>query len=368
MKIFRHKKASQRERGQGLVEMALVLPFLLVLVVGIVEGGVALNRQLTVVNAAREGARLGANGADNEDIYDQTLLATSGMFEFTEENAVVAVIHAETDDTGAISRWTENIYPADASVPHVTPGEVEEQLNAEGDAANLKLVVVDVRYDHQSMLGMPFVGAMADQIPIGSWTVMRLPAPTHGWGSCCALPIALPAVDVGWPDNLLDIGTELVDIRQGDGPGQFGWLFWNPDPPGAGSQQTLEYNLEHPCDAWRYFKDGCYEEEDSLGPGSWIYGDTGEVSAVQGDIEALKGTSVPIPIWDQFVKCSPLPPGVDCPDCAGQSVVHIVGFAFMEITDVQFSPPNSNFTPPEKTISAKFMGMYDGCDDVGEEE
>jgi len=42
--------------------MALILPFLLVLVIGIVELGIALNRQLTVVNAAREGARFGATG------------------------------------------------------------------------------------------------------------------------------------------------------------------------------------------------------------------------------------------------------------------------------------------------------------------
>ena len=52
-----------KEKGQGLVEFALIVPFLLVLIVGIIEMGVILNRQITVVNAAREGARFGARGA-----------------------------------------------------------------------------------------------------------------------------------------------------------------------------------------------------------------------------------------------------------------------------------------------------------------
>ena len=98
MEAHAHKKVRppKRERGQGLVETVFVLPFLLVLVVGIVEVGLALNRQLTVVNAAREGARFGAFGASASDIHTQTLLATSQMFEFTEDNAVVVVNCART--------------------------------------------------------------------------------------------------------------------------------------------------------------------------------------------------------------------------------------------------------------------------------
>lgn len=168
----------KKQKGQGLVEFALVLPFLLVLVVGIVEMGVILNRQITVVNAAREGARFGAYGAEPDAVYAQTLLATSQMFDFTDENAVVAVINATTNDTGTgFTEWITNTYPISATIPHVTQQEVLDQLNEEGDAADLKLVVVDVRYDHESVLGLPVVGALADQVPIGSWTVMRVFAP-----------------------------------------------------------------------------------------------------------------------------------------------------------------------------------------------
>jgi Flp pilus assembly protein TadG len=363
MKIFRHKKA-QRERGQGLVEMVLVLPFLLVLVVGIVEGGVALNRQLTVVNSAREGARLGANGADTEDIYLQTLEATSDMFEFTEENAVVAVIHATTNGSGTgFNEWTETLYPAGADVPHVSQDEVLAQLREEGDgnAANLKLVVVDVRYDHESMLGMPFVGAMADQIPIGSWTAMRLPAPTSGWGSCCALPIALEKDAVNWPEGFKE-GEQMPDIRIGTGSSQFGWLFWDPD--NNGSAVNLEENIKHPCNALREFKDAC-DGDTALTPDSWVSGDSGEsvASNVRDALMALKdsGYIVPIPVWDQFVPCNDMPGWCGCEH--GSEVVHIVAFANVKITKVCLTSGTPGCDPPgAKYVSGTFHGWYDGCD------
>lgn len=173
-----------KEKGQGLVETALVLPFLLVLIVGIIEMGVILNRQITVINAAREGARFGAYGAEADSIYSQTLLATSQMFEFTEENAVVAVVHAETNNAGtAFNKWIENVYPDGEDVPHVTKKEILADLRVGcatepnppcAVAANLKIVIVDVRYRHESISGLPIMGDLFGLVPIGSWTVMRV--------------------------------------------------------------------------------------------------------------------------------------------------------------------------------------------------
>jgi hypothetical protein len=55
---------TDRERGVALVEMALVLPLLFVLVLGIVESSWAFAQKNAVQSVAREGARLAATRAD----------------------------------------------------------------------------------------------------------------------------------------------------------------------------------------------------------------------------------------------------------------------------------------------------------------
>ncbi|MFN8629538.1 MAG: TadE family protein [Chloroflexota bacterium] len=49
------------ERGQGLVEFALLLPVLMTMLLAMLEFGTAFNHQLTLGYAVREGARIGAD-------------------------------------------------------------------------------------------------------------------------------------------------------------------------------------------------------------------------------------------------------------------------------------------------------------------
>ncbi len=62
---MRHRPApgTPRDRGAAAVEFALLLPVLLLLVFGIIDFGRALNAQITLTQAAREGARLDAVGS-----------------------------------------------------------------------------------------------------------------------------------------------------------------------------------------------------------------------------------------------------------------------------------------------------------------
>jgi Flp pilus assembly protein TadG len=60
MRLFRRD-----ERGQAVIELALVLPpLLLILVFGMVEIGSALSHNMTIASATREGARMGGNLAN----------------------------------------------------------------------------------------------------------------------------------------------------------------------------------------------------------------------------------------------------------------------------------------------------------------
>jgi Flp pilus assembly protein TadG len=56
-----------KDSGAAAVELALVLPFLLLLVCGIVDFGRAYNAHMTLTNAAREGVRVFALGGTQEE-------------------------------------------------------------------------------------------------------------------------------------------------------------------------------------------------------------------------------------------------------------------------------------------------------------
>jgi Flp pilus assembly protein TadG len=63
-----HKKLHPRnERGQTLVEFALVLPILSLLLLGVIQFGVAFNNYITLTDAVRAGARKGAVGRHLQD-------------------------------------------------------------------------------------------------------------------------------------------------------------------------------------------------------------------------------------------------------------------------------------------------------------
>jgi hypothetical protein len=54
------KAAAVKDHGAALIELAMVLPLILMLIVGMVSAGVAYNHQLALSHAAREGGRFGA--------------------------------------------------------------------------------------------------------------------------------------------------------------------------------------------------------------------------------------------------------------------------------------------------------------------
>src|SRR6266567_8451948 len=65
------------DRGAAAVEFAIMLPLLLLLVFGIIDFGRALNAQVTITQAAREGARLTALNQPN--VTGRTQAAATGL-------------------------------------------------------------------------------------------------------------------------------------------------------------------------------------------------------------------------------------------------------------------------------------------------
>lgn len=74
--MMRHSvgpRDSNRERGANLVELALILPFLLLLIAAIADFGRAFNSYIVINNAAREGARYGGR-VNHTDVIDTYIL------------------------------------------------------------------------------------------------------------------------------------------------------------------------------------------------------------------------------------------------------------------------------------------------------
>lgn len=150
MRIGWHRQAARarrgwrRDEGQALVEMALALPILLLLLVGIFEFARAYSIKQTVVNAAREGAR----------------------------QAVLQGVSADSV-TRVINRYltSNNIAPSTAASSPTTI----TLTGIGGTAGDPVTVEVVTRYDF--LLMGPVVGliggSFADGVPLRSQTTMR---------------------------------------------------------------------------------------------------------------------------------------------------------------------------------------------------
>lgn len=104
-------------RGQAVVELALVLPFLLLLVVGMMEFGLALHDYITVAEASRAGARAAAVGKDNETIIS-TVKAAAPTLD-PEKIKVTIEPSAKAIRTVGSSAKVTVVYPVAIPVPYI---------------------------------------------------------------------------------------------------------------------------------------------------------------------------------------------------------------------------------------------------------
>jgi Flp pilus assembly protein TadG len=77
----------KNERGQTMTEFAFVLPILVVLMLGIVQFGVAFNNYVTLTDAVRAGARKAAvsrNSSDPEGDCKAQVIASAGALDTTD--------------------------------------------------------------------------------------------------------------------------------------------------------------------------------------------------------------------------------------------------------------------------------------------
>lgn len=95
-------KVLKNQKGQAMVEFALILPILLLLVMGIAEFGMMFNAYLSVQNATREGARIGIVGATDEEMEERILSTSPSLRE--ERMAITIEPNSNTRTSGETLR------------------------------------------------------------------------------------------------------------------------------------------------------------------------------------------------------------------------------------------------------------------------
>jgi hypothetical protein len=381
-RLFKNK-----QKGQSLVETALVAPILLLMFLGVIEVGWALRNFVAVQNANREAARFAARGryldfsqisADDigyayvvqhelDSLSGQVPLDVSGGT----PNGTIIVSHVLVD-TGACGSGTEDdliltpatsgygFFQAVYGLPQASQVDfaaLGQEMAAENETFNCDLaernpgaipsvnsaIVVETYYAHPLLVGTPILTTFLPNSDGDLWlytkTVMRITPDSRGQSAtagqgCEVYPIAVHVNTL----NGLQPGDSTGDIFNGAGPGNFGWLAWNDDP-GHISQSYLEEEFQNPRLSHNTYRDASEPSDTYLNAGDWIWGLTGTVnsSGVRDELQKLvdNGTTIRIPVWD------------DSNSGGGNLSYQVQRFALVRLT---------GFDLPAKKISAIFIG------------
>jgi len=101
--VSRWLRHTGRERGAVMVEMALILPLLLLLVIGTIEFGLLFHERLTIASAASSAARTGATmGIRDEADYAILQALEAGLYDQVDTSVIIRVDIFKADPiTGA---------------------------------------------------------------------------------------------------------------------------------------------------------------------------------------------------------------------------------------------------------------------------
>lgn len=79
MKTKTKMKTIRKQKGQALVEFAIILPLLMLVVLAILEFGMMLNSYMAIENASREGARIGIIGGTDTQIRNVIIITSPSL-------------------------------------------------------------------------------------------------------------------------------------------------------------------------------------------------------------------------------------------------------------------------------------------------
>ncbi|MFN2154206.1 MAG: TadE/TadG family type IV pilus assembly protein [Anaerolineae bacterium] len=183
-----------------MIELTLALPVLLIMFLGLIELGLAMHAYLVLVNANREGARLGARGVfTDEQIAEQTLGAFGGQLPVdtvgpdANTGIIITRFHIPEIDAEHEAFYYTPIYVTGTmtQTSRINPDVMLTALIDQNDTFNddlvaahedavrsvHDLVVVEVYYYHNQVLRAPIVEwVFPEPMVLYSRTMMRIGA------------------------------------------------------------------------------------------------------------------------------------------------------------------------------------------------
>lgn len=161
------------ERGQSLAELALVMPLLLMILIAMVEVGWAMRSHLIVSTASREAARFAARKVfdypEIEEVATVAMLSLNPVYEGADANATIIITKVQIDAEGnpPVIDGGQPYVKGDLPVETTMEYAAYEQIAADNlifNAAHTSVesennvIVVEVFYDHELLLGSRMVG------------------------------------------------------------------------------------------------------------------------------------------------------------------------------------------------------------------
>ncbi len=232
------------------------------------------------------------------------------------------------------------------------------------------VIITELFHDQPQLFGFPLISnPFTDPVPLYTHTTMRLISAARSTGGvegnitsgidtigpvCMAYPITFGQSIFDNPDN--PSVPQFIDAFEGDSPGNFGWITWNPDP-GNNNANYVEDELKYPQMSLNDFTDVNDPSDHQLSIGDDVSTKPGVAnsSGIDEQLQLLVGREIIIPVYDNN------------PGNGQNAFYHISHFAKIRVDQICL-PRNGSKCDGQnnKQIKATFLGYVDdicGTDD-----
>lgn len=150
-------RSRKSRRGQSTVELALVLPLIIILLSIVIEAGLALNAWMRVNTAARDATRFAIDSGRPADTASLVLNKLQGM---DSSKVDIYIITGTTDGNGNIpfdnAHWNVNHkWGSRSGGTNVTNTTIQQKLVSSSDPSankNMPFMVVEVDFQYSPLL------------------------------------------------------------------------------------------------------------------------------------------------------------------------------------------------------------------------